>query len=135
MKNFFLLISIICSMSLYGQNPKNSDLPYFHELTKTGNKVFLECDVPNSLIHASNYLNKWGYWNIVTKKEDANFVLKFTLVLAWPDYIGFAQFIDPKSNEILKETKRVNTIMSMDFNTKRGVIKKIILKGIKPLYY
>jgi hypothetical protein len=43
------------------------------------------------------------------------------------------QNLDPKTNDLLFETRTVNTIMSWDMNTKRGVIDKIVKKGIKKL--
>lgn len=107
--------------------------PSFYELTKMGNKVYLDCDYPNAKKHASKYIQNWGYWNIIEKREDADFILKLVLKRKWPDYGGYAQFIDPKSNIVIKETNKVNTVMSMSFNIEKAGVKKIIRKRIKPL--
>jgi hypothetical protein len=134
MKTIILLFCVTISLNLFSQDLTIFDIPKFNELTKKGNMVFIECDVPNSIIHATKYLKKWDYWTITDKKENANFILKLVLVLTWPDYFGQAKFIDPKTNKIMNETKIVNTIMSTNINTKKGVIEKVIRKGVKPLF-
>jgi len=110
------------------------DLVIFHTITKKGNKVFIDCDVSNGDIHAENYITEWGYWEPTNQVEKANFILKFVLIKSWPDFYGLAQFIDPKTNKIIYQTKKVSTEWNMDFNSKRGVVDKIIRKRIKPLY-
>jgi hypothetical protein len=110
------------------------DLVYFYAITKKGNRVFIDCDVSNGDIHAENYIIEWGYWEPTNQIEKADFILKFVLIKSWPDYYGLAQFIDPKSNKIVYQTAKVSTEWSMDFNSKRGVVDKIIRKRIKPLY-
>ena len=118
----------------FKNNFLEENIELFDQLTKKGNKVYIDCPVPNAIIHATKYLNEWGYWSIIDNKEQADFILKLVLILSWPDYFGYAQFIDPKSNSIIKQTKKVSTGMATDPNTKRKVIEKIIRKGIKPFY-
>jgi hypothetical protein len=110
------------------------DLVQFHAITQKGNKVFIDCDISNGDIHAENYITEWGYWEPTNQVEKADFILKFVLIKSWPDYYGLAQFIDVKTNRIIYQTKKVSTEWNMDFNSKRGVIDKIIRKRIKPLY-
>jgi|WetSurMetagenome_2_1015567.scaffolds.fasta_scaffold2026334_1 hypothetical protein len=50
------------------------------------------------------------------------------------DNYGFAQFIDPKSKEIIYQTKNINTDWNMDIKSKRGAVDKIVRKRIQPLY-
>ena len=114
--------------------PDRFDMTFFHSLTKKGSKVFIDCDISNGDIHAENYLKDWGFWEPTKHMEKADFILKFVLIKSWPNYYGLAQFIDPKSNKIIYQTERVTTEWSMDLNSKRGVIDKIIRKRIKPLY-
>ena len=141
MKYLFFLAVILLSSNAYCQDStylqKEQELKM---ITKKGNKVFIEAFDKNvldsnALIHTANALNSWGYWKLTKIKEEADFILKITFRYAGlGDTFGNAQFINPKNNEILKTTREVNTIMSWDVNTKRGVIKKIIAKEIKPNY-
>jgi hypothetical protein len=114
---------------------KLSDEELFSLITKKHNKVFIQCDEENATIHAINAINAWGYWIVTEEKEKADFILKFNIVFAGlGDHFGKASFIAPQTGKILKTTKEVNTIMSWDMNTKRGVIDKIVNKEIKAMY-
>ncbi|MCK5856913.1 MAG: hypothetical protein KAG64_05450 [Bacteroidales bacterium] len=111
------------------------DTVIFKNLTKRNNKVYIESENANAIIHATNAIGIWGYWIITKNKEEADFILKFYIrFTVIGDAFGSAQFIDPMNDKIIKTTKEVNTLMSWDFNTKRGVINKIIKKEIKPLF-
>ncbi|KXX67124.1 hypothetical protein [Flammeovirga sp. SJP92] len=105
----------------------------FYKLTKRKNKVFVDANDANAIIHATNELKKWGYWGIVKDKKDADFILFFNLTNAL-DFFGNARFINPENDEIIKQTENANTLANMDLNPKRGVVKKIVRKRIKPLY-
>jgi len=119
------------------ENPNREieDTQLFEELTKKNNTVYIDSENANAIIHATNTIGIWGYWVIIKNKEEADFILKFNIRFAGlGDAFGSAQFIYPENNKILKTTKEVNTIMGWDFNTKRGVINKIIKKEIKPMF-
>ncbi len=104
-------------------------------ITKKGNLAFIVSKDDNATLHATNGIKGWGYWKITTNKAEADFILKFNYVHAGlGDAFGSAQFINPENDEVLRTTKEVNTIMSWDMNTKRGVINKLIDKEIKPYY-
>ncbi len=104
------------------------------EVTKKGNKVFIESKDENAILHASNGIENWGYWKVTKVKSEADFILRFNYVHAGlGDAFGKALFINPENDEVLYETKEVNTMMSWDMNTKRGVINKLIAKEIRPL--
>jgi hypothetical protein len=121
-------------ITLTEENSVDDDLSLLYFLSKKGNKVFLESEVPNATIHATNYIRNWGYWIVTDKRSDADFILKFVLIKSWPDYFGLAQFIDTKTNKIYYQTKKVSTEWNMDFNSKRGVIDKIFRKRVRPLF-
>ncbi|PCH71693.1 MAG: hypothetical protein COC06_00135 [Bacteroidales bacterium] len=107
----------------------------FSQLTKAKNKVFIESTDKNGVIHATKALGRWGYWIITKNKEEADFILKFSYkFIGLGDVFGHAEFLNPENGNVLKETKEVNSIMSMDFNSKRAVINKIVKKQIKPLF-
>jgi len=104
-------------------------------LTKKNNKVYIDSENKNAIIHASNAIGIWGYWIITKKKEEADFILKFNIRFSGiGDAFGNAQFINPKNDMVLETTEEVNTIMGWDFNTKRGVINKIVKKRIIPMF-
>ena len=111
------------------------DTELFEKLTVKNNKVYIYSENTNAIIHATNTIGIWGYWIITKNKEEADFILRFNIRFAGiGDAFGSAQFINPKNDKILKTTKEVNTIWSWDFNTKRGVVNKIVKKEIKPLF-
>lgn len=111
------------------------DVKLFKKITKNNNTVYIDSDDANAIIHATNAIGIWGYWIITKNIEDADFIIKFNIRFAGlGDAFGSAEFIYPKNNMIIKETKEVNTIMDWDLNTKRGVINKIVRKEIKPLF-
>ncbi|MCG8581714.1 MAG: hypothetical protein MI866_17450 [Bacteroidales bacterium] len=123
------LILVLGSCYLFAQSQS------FDEVTKQGNKVFIVAPDDASVIHATNALNYWGYWKVVEEKADADFVLQFKYKnQAFGDKKGYAVFIDKSSDKELRQTKTVNTGMSMDFNTKRAVITKIVNKRITKMF-
>ncbi|HLO58115.1 MAG TPA: hypothetical protein VK179_05205 [Bacteroidales bacterium] len=106
-----------------------------NDMTKKGNKVYIESKDENSVLHAKNGLEKWGYWVVTNKKEEADFILRFDYVFGGlGDTFGRALFINPQNGEVLLKTKEVNTMMSMDMNTKRGLINKLINNEIRPFF-
>ena len=111
-----------------------TDSELFDKLTAKNKTVFIYSENTNAIIHATNTISAWGYWAITTNKADADFILKFNVRFGTlGDAYGNAQFINPKDDRIFKETPEMNTKMSMDFNTKRGLINKVIKKAIKPM--
>jgi len=126
-------------MAVKENSNNNSELDInnlFYKNTNRGKKVFINAVDKNGIIHATKTLKRWNYWIITTNKNEADFVLNFVYNFgALGDAFGYAQFVDPKTGLVLKTTKEVNTLMSMDINTKRGVINKLIKKQIKPLFY
>lgn len=120
---------------LNSKTEEKTSIELFKKLTKRNNKIYIDSENANAIIHATNTIGIWGYWIITKNKEDADFILKFNIRFAGlGDAFGSAQFINPKNDRILKTTKEVNTITSWDFNTKRGVINKIVKKEIRPMF-
>jgi len=112
-----------------------TDSELFNKLTAKNKTVFIYSENTNAIIHATKTISAWGYWAITANKEYADFILKFNVRFgAFGDAYGNAQFINPKDDRIFKETPEMNTKMSMDFNTKRGLINKVIKKAIKPMF-
>lgn len=107
----------------------------FYELTKRGNTVFIDCNEPKVEKFIFQYLKGWDYWKIIEKKDYADFILKFAVdKKALGERKAFVQFIDPKSNIVIKTTDDVDTFWSMTFRTNKKVIEKIFRKRIKPLF-
>lgn len=120
------------------ENPINEldDVELLNKLTKKNNTVYIDCDNANAIVHATYAIGVWGYWIITKNKEEADFILKFHIRFGGlGNAFGNAQFINPETNKTFKTTKEVkNTIMRGDFNTKRGLINKIVEKEIKPMF-
>jgi hypothetical protein len=97
--------------------------------------VYIESKDKNAILHATHGIQGWGYWEVTKNKAEADFILRFDYIHAGlGDAFGKAVFINPENNNVLRQTKEVNTLMSMDMNTKRGVINKLIAKEIRPYY-
>jgi hypothetical protein len=123
------------------EQPKKRDFAGLSEdeilklITQKGNKVYIESKDENAILHATHGIQEWGYWEITKNKAEADFILRFDYIHAGlGDAFGKALFINPENNKVLRQTKEVNTVMSMDMNTKRGVINKLIAKEIRPYY-
>lgn len=107
----------------------------FDSLTKKNNKVFIESENENAIIHARNAIKDWGYWIVTKNRTEADFILSFNVRFAGlGDAFGNADFINPQNGKIIKSTKEVNTITSWDMNTKRGLINKIVNKELKRMF-
>ena len=114
---------------------KDMETDDFSQLTKAKNKVFIESTDKNVVIHATKALGGWGYWTITENKEEADFILNFSYQFTGlGDVFGYAEFLNPENGNVMKTTKEVNSMMSMDFNSKRAVINKLVKKEIKPLF-
>lgn len=111
-----------------------SDL--FAVLTKKGNRVYVESDNSNGIVHAKEELNSWGYWKVVNNISEADFIIRFNLRFGGlADYYCIVNFIDPNSKKILKTTNEVSSFSAWDVNSKRAAVKRAFSTEIKPLFY
>lgn len=134
-KSTCIFKSLLFSLLLISVMPTFAQQSLFDEVTKRDNAVFIKTQDKGSLIHATNAIEAWGYWQVTTDENQADFILKFSYITcAFGDKKGYAIFIDKTTGEALRETKKVNTGMSMDVNTKRGVITKVVNKRIKKMF-
>ncbi|HET6245492.1 MAG: hypothetical protein H0V01_03775 [Bacteroidetes bacterium] len=105
-------------------------------ITKKGNTVCVISDDYNVIVHANNLIQSWGFWKITSNKNEADFILRINIrYIIIGEAIVSGQFIDSKSGEILRMTNDVNSLTTIDLNAKRGAIKKLFHKEIKPYYY
>jgi len=110
---------------------ENKDL--FNSLAAKGKTVYIDTDDKNAAIHAGRKLKNLGYWKITDSKNTADFILAFDINYSWDSTNGYAEFINPKTNEIFYKTERCFADISDDMNLKRGIIYKIINEDIVPL--
>ena len=105
------------------------------KLMKTPNvAVYVSSNDSASVIHAKHALQNTTSWNLVAEKSLSKFIVRFTFVsIGLGDKKGKAQFLDPKTGALILETNTVNTALSWDVNTKRGIINKIVDKEIRKL--
>jgi hypothetical protein len=132
MKTILLLLSI-----LFLNLSQDNNIPdRVYEIAKKGNKVFLESQDENAVVHVKNAIGSWGYWNIADNKNDADFILKFYLRFEGAGVcIVNATFVDPKSKSVLYSTKEVTSVKKakgFDFNTKRSAMRQIVEQVFKP---
>jgi len=112
--------------------PNSADLL---ELLKTpGLKVFVMAADAAAVSHATHALQSATDWQIVGDKSLAQVIIRFSFTeIGMGDKKGKAQLLDPKTGIVIHETKAVSTTFSWDFNTKRGVIDRIVNKEIRKL--
>jgi hypothetical protein len=113
----------------------NFDAGLFNSMTRRNNKVFIVSDNENAIIHATNAIERWGYWITTQRRSNADFVLNFNVNFAGTEAYGNADFINPRTGKRIRSTIEVNTSVSRDFNVKRGLINTIVDEGIKPMFY
>lgn len=114
----------------FGEIPEDTS---FYRLTKKGNNVFITSENANAIIHAKETITAWGYWKIVSKEEEADFVLKLNVRYAIDAYSD-AKFINPNTNAVVYITKEASSVGSPDFNSKRAAVQNLIMNKIKPIF-
>ncbi len=122
MKNIILLLLLVISMAASAQDLKT--------LVPKGSKIFLQVNEQSTYKKAHDNLAKWGYWQIVDNKKDADFKLKVTMIVtgtgfntAWADFYA-------KDNENVFTTRSVSLTVNLDaFETINELIHKQ-LKGV-----
>ncbi len=125
---------------IFNEEPKVYAAPGFKEnktllksLASKGKTVYIDTENKNAAIHAWRTLKNLGYWKITDNVNYADFVLFFKIEYNWDLTNGYAEFINPKTNEIFYKTERSFADISDDMNLKRGIINKIINESIVPL--
>ncbi|NOZ35387.1 MAG: hypothetical protein GXO80_08825 [Chlorobi bacterium] len=102
-------------------------------LAAKGNRVYIDAIDKNAAIHAKRKLKSLGYWKITDNKNLADFILSFDIEYTWDSANGYAEFINPETNEIFFKTEREFADITTDMNLKRGIIYKLINSDIVPL--
>lgn len=103
------------------------------KVTKRNNKVYIVSNDENSIIHATNLLNEWGYWIVTKNKDEADFIIRFNVNMALTDGYCSINILDLNDRELFA-TKKRNNFSSWDFNAKRGAIEVCLKKDVKPLF-
>jgi len=117
--------------------PQDNDIPKeVFAIAKRGNKVSLQCQDENAIVHAKNAIESWGYWKVVSDQKKADFILKFYLRFEGAGVcIVNATFVDPKTDDVLYSTREVTSVKEakgFDFNTKRSAMRQIVEQVFKP---
>lgn len=132
MKTFVIVFCMISASWLQSDQIP----PEVLKIAEKGNKVFLESQDNNAVIHVKNALESWGYWNVVDNTKQADFILKFYLRFEGAGVcIVNATFVDPKSNNVIYSTREVTSVKEakgFDFNTKRSAMRQIVEQVFKP---
>ena len=132
--SYFLKKEEECSNNNTNTSSPFSDEELFNNLTKENNNVYIDSYDEAVIIHATKYIRKWGFWNIVRDNKDADFTLMFysnNIVLSSAISL---QFID-SNNRVFKDIVRGHFAgLTWDINAKRGTVKNLINKELKPLF-
>lgn len=80
-----------------------------------------------AVAHGNDDLNYWGYWRVVDRKEDADYVVDYKIErIGTHSFKGYVQIKDARSNAVVFATRSVNTVMSMrGFNHKLTIIRRL----------
>ena len=103
---------------------------------KKNNIVYIKSEDDGAHTHATTAIQSWGFWGITKDEQEADLILRFignyNGAASWSTYV---QFINPNDGEILKTSKRHHDVWGLDFNSKRGAVKKLIEREIKSICY
>lgn len=107
-----------------------------NELTKKGNKVFVEILDEASRAGERYFieaLKEWGYWNIVNNKNEAHFIIVFNIdKKAMLDKSANVTFKTREEKEFKKsDSYRASTTAFNGYNAFRAVANKIVEKYFK----
>ena len=120
--------------TINGSDYNNAD--EFKRLTKRNNIIYIESIDDGELQHAKRHIQNWGFFRMTINKEEADLILRFigqyNGAAHWSTYL---QFINPDNEEIIKTTQRHHDVWGWDFNSKRGAVKKLINRELKPFCY
>ena len=124
-KTLILVISLI-SIYSFAQTPS--------DFFVRGSKVYIQSNNEDGILdHTSDKIMLWGYWKLVSSKENADFILNldanFSLF-----YTINAQAIT-QDNRIIKRFKSRNSFSALDPNPKRGAVKGLFDKEIIPFVH
>jgi hypothetical protein len=108
----------------------------YKALLKRNNVVYIECENNPVVTHATEAINRWGYFRVTKDKGKADLILRFMgRVNAAAHWAVYIQFIDPVTNQMIGRTKEHHSFWGRDINSKRGAVKKVIDQEIKPLCF
>lgn len=128
----FLWMLLLCSASFaYGATDSTStkhpkDNRTVAEMTAKGNKVFVTANHMYSKLHMQEYLREWGYWEVVDKREDADFILQvISDEITVSEHKAYAVINEPVSGKARYKTGSVNTLASISFHGRKAVIRRL----------
>lgn len=130
MKTLVLLLAVFFTASFNADIPEN-----VYAIAKKGNKVYIQSHDENAVVHATNAIESWGYWNVTQDIKKADFILKFHLHFEGVGVcIVNATFINPRSNNVIYSTPEATSVKKakgFDFNTKRSGVQQLVEQEFK----
>ena len=133
--SYFLKKEEECSSNKTNASPALSDKELFNNLTKENNNVYIDSDDYKVIIYATKHIRKWGFWNIVKNSKEADFTLMFDSRSNIATSSISVKFIDPIDDRVFKLIKKGHFEgFTLDFNAKRGTVKNLINKKLKPFF-
>lgn len=136
-KTILLLLLQLFTVSLFAQEDdefEETTVSYKHNndvcyrLTKEGAKVYVEANTEATEIHTQNLLDRWGFWEVVSSKKKADFIMRVKSKGGMSEYMAYAVLIDKQTGKVFYKTPLVNTFGRISFHGKKAVIKKVIRK-------
>ncbi len=135
---YLILCVLLCNYS-YSQN-RTVSKEEFTEIIKKGNRVYIE--IPDDVSRAGEkyfdtYLTEWGYWKIVSNRDEANFIIVFNITnKGMGDKKVSATFLTKDGIEFLKSKNyKVSTTAFNGYNAYWAAAKKIVKKYFRKYFY
>lgn len=105
-----------------------------NELTKKGNKVFIEFPNDESRTGETYFiqgLKDWGYWDIVKNENESHFIIVFNMKLGWRPSLFVT--LKTRENKEFKKSKTYSTGPNIlnGYNPVRYDVNSIVDKFFK----
>lgn len=96
------------------------------ELIPYGSKVYVTANHKYSKEHLIRYLEEWGYFKIVEKREDSDFTIQvFSEQAMASEHRAYAIINESTSGKVLHKTKWVDTFGSISYHGRKAVMRRL----------
>jgi len=114
----------LVSCQLFAKNPAT--------LPQKNAKIYVASSDPKAAALGSKTLEKWGYWDVVPDKKDADYIVDYNIKKTWlitfltPNLRGRACITNAQTGEAVYTSRHANSSMrAISFNHRKTVIKKL----------
>ncbi len=119
-----LLFSLSAAMANDGQNQER-----LKQISQKGTKVYVTANEDYTQDFVKTLLKNKEHWQVVENKSEADIVFDVkSRYIFLNDKSALGTVYDARTGEKIYTTKRVNTLARFTFQTRKGVVRKLIRK-------